>query len=89
MITINCDCPLNIEQIRPDQNLDLIDPELQSRYHSGVGMLLYSTKYSRTDICNVVRELCKCVDGATMGTYLEMLMVIKFVLDTKKFCLKI
>ena len=27
--------------------------------------------------------------GATMGDYLEMLLVIKFVLDTKKLCLKI
>jgi len=29
------------------------------------------------------------MDGATMGTYLELLRVIKFVLDTKNFCLKI
>lgn len=52
-------------------------------------MLLYLTKYTRPDLCNVVRELSKCVDGATMGTYTEMLRVIKFVLDTKNFCLKI
>jgi hypothetical protein len=29
------------------------------------------------------------MDGASMGTYLELLRVIKFVRDTKKFCLKI
>jgi hypothetical protein len=52
-------------------------------------MLLYLTKYSRPDLCNVVRELSKCMDGASMGTYLDLLRVIKFVLDTKKFCLKI
>jgi hypothetical protein len=52
-------------------------------------MLLYLTKYSRPDISNVVRELSKCMDGATIGTYLELLRVIKFVLDTKNFGLKI
>jgi hypothetical protein len=52
---------------------------------SGVGMLLYLIKYSRPDLSNAVRELSKCMDKATMGTYQEMLCVIKFVLDTKHF----
>jgi hypothetical protein len=52
-------------------------------------MLLYLIKYSRPDLCNVVRELSKCMGKATMGTYLEMLRVVKFVIDTKTFCLKI
>jgi hypothetical protein len=52
-------------------------------------MLLYNTKYSRPDPCNVVRELAKCMDKATKGTYLEMLRDVKFVIDTKKFCLQI
>ena len=75
--------------VRPDDDADIIDPKLQSRYRSGVGMLLYLTKHSRPDLCNVVRELSKCMDKATMGTYLEMLRVIKFVIDTQQFCLKI
>jgi hypothetical protein len=29
------------------------------------------------------------MDGATMSSYLEMLRFVKFVLDTKTFCLKI
>jgi hypothetical protein len=29
------------------------------------------------------------MNKATMGTYLEMLRVVKFVIDTKTFCLKI
>jgi hypothetical protein len=29
------------------------------------------------------------MDKATMGTYLEMLSVVKFVIDTTTFCLKI
>jgi hypothetical protein len=72
-----------------DNDDDIIEPNLQSRYRSGVGMLLYLIKYSQPDSCNVVRELSKCMDKATMGTYLEMLRVVKFVIDTKIFCLKI
>ena len=75
--------------VRPDENSVLINPELQRMYRSGVGMLLYLTKYTRPDLCNVVRELSKCMDGATMVTYLEMMHVVKFVLDTRNFRLKI
>jgi hypothetical protein len=50
---------------------------------------LYLTKYSHTDLCNVVRELAKYMDKATIGTYLEMLRVVKFVIDTKNICLQI
>ena len=73
----------------PSNDDDTIDGNLQSKYRSGVGMLLYLTKYSRPDLCNVVRELSKCMDKATMGTYLEMLRVIKFVIDTKNFGLRV
>jgi hypothetical protein len=52
-------------------------------------MLLYLIEYSKPDICNVGRELCKCMDDETMGTYLELLRVIKFVLDTENFGLQI
>jgi hypothetical protein len=69
--------------IHPDQ-----DSESQSRYHSGFGMLLSLTNL-RADIFNVVRELCQCMDGITMGTYLEMVRVIKFFLDKENFRLKI
>jgi hypothetical protein len=68
--------------IRPDQDLELTDPKSQSRYRSGVGMLLYLTKHSRPDICHVVREVCKCMDNATIGTYLELSRVIKLLLYT-------
>jgi hypothetical protein len=52
-------------------------------------MLLYLTKYSSPDLCNFIRELSKCMEKANMGSYLEMLRVVKFVIDTKTFCLKI
>jgi hypothetical protein len=37
----------------------------------------------------VVRELSKCMDGANLAAYKEMLRVVKFVLDTKDYCLKL
>jgi hypothetical protein len=37
----------------------------------------------------VVRELSKCMDGANLAAYKEMLRVIKFVLDTKNYCWKL
>jgi hypothetical protein len=74
----------------PATDDDVIDAaDLQVRYRSTVGMLLYLTKYSQPDLCNFVRELAKCMDKATKGTYLEMLRVVKFVVDTKNFCLQI
>jgi hypothetical protein len=75
--------------VRPDDNADVINPSLQSPYRSGVGMLLYLTKYSCHDLCNVVRKMAKCMDKATKGTYLELLIIIKYVVDTKNFCLQI
>jgi len=54
----------------------------------GVGMLLYLVKYSRPDIADAVRELTKCMDGATPAAYKEMLRLVK-VLCTKTWGLKI
>jgi Reverse transcriptase (RNA-dependent DNA polymerase) len=42
--------------IRPSENVDKIDPDLQARYRSGVGMLLFLINYSRPDLANVVRN---------------------------------
>jgi hypothetical protein len=52
-------------------------------------MLLFFIKYSRPYLANVVRELSKCMDGANLAAYKEMLRVVKFVLDTKDYCLKL
>jgi hypothetical protein len=35
-------------------NMDVLDEHFQRRYRSGVGMLLYLTKYSLPDIFNIV-----------------------------------
>ena len=61
----------------------LIDKEAQSRYRSGVGMLLFLVKYSRPDIANAVRELSKANDGATENHMRMLLRVIKYVLITQ------
>jgi hypothetical protein len=70
-------------------NMDVLDAHYQRRYRSGVKMLLYSTRYSRPDICNTIQELSKCMDSTTQGTYNELLRVIKFVIDTKIFSLQV
>jgi hypothetical protein len=70
-------------------NMDVLDTQSQRKYRSRVGMLLYLTKYSRPDISNIFQELSKCMDSETWGAYSECLRVIKFVIDTKTFCLKV
>jgi hypothetical protein len=47
-------------------------------------MLLYISKYSRSDTSNVVRESSKIMDGVSMMSQLQLLHLIEFVLDTKK-----
>jgi hypothetical protein len=69
---------------RPTKDMEGLDTDHQQKYRSGVGILLYITKYSRPDISNVVRELSKCMNGATWGAYHEMLLVIEFEIDTKE-----
>ena len=45
----------------------------QTRYRSGVGMLLYLVKFSRPDIANPVRELTKAMDCANEAHYKSLL----------------
>ena len=61
----------------------------QTEYRSGVGMLLYLVKHSRPDIANATRELSKGMQKANKAAWKELLRVIKFVLDTKDYGLKI
>ena len=75
--------------VRPKAEEDKIPKEKHSRYRTGVGMLLYLIKQSRPEIGNAVRELTKCLDGATEAAYKEMLRVIKHVLDTPGRGLKV
>jgi hypothetical protein len=59
----------------PNDEIDGDNAMMQSRYRSDVGRLLYLIKHSCPDIANVVRELSKCMDSATMAAYKEMLRV--------------
>jgi hypothetical protein len=74
---------------RSVNDMKVLDSEDQRDYWSGVGMLLYLTKYSRPDISNIVHELSKCMDSASWGSYQELLRVIKFADNTKSFGLKV
>jgi len=77
--------------IRPtkENQLSKLNADEQTLYRSGVGMLLFLVKHSRPDIANAVRELSKVMDGATQASMKELLRVIKFVLDTREYGLKI
>jgi hypothetical protein len=48
--------------VKSSDMVETIDMDWQSRYRSGVEMLLYLIKYSRPDIANVVREISKCME---------------------------
>jgi hypothetical protein len=70
-------------------NMNVLDTNSQRKYRSRVGMLLYLTKHFQPDISNIIQELSKCMDSATWKAYNERLRVIKFVIDTKTFGLKV
>jgi hypothetical protein len=74
---------------KPTEDLEVINDDFQRKYRSGVGMLLYLTKYSRPDISNIVHELSKFMNAVSWDSYQELLRVIKFIDDTKSFGLKV
>ena len=59
----------NFGVVRTKENETKISDEEQKTYRSLIGSLLQLVKYSRPDIANAVRELSKCMDGASAGTY--------------------
>ena len=65
-----------------------IDREEHELFRSGVGQLLYLTKYSRPDIANSVRVLTRHVKKPSRAAFKEMKRLIKFVLDTRECGLK-
>ena len=75
--------------MRPEENDPVISSEEQTKYRSGVGMLLYLVKHSRPDLSNAVRELTKVLDKATQAHWKAMIRVIKYVLDTRMCALKL
>ena len=74
--------------VKPKED-ELITEKEQELYRSGVGSLLYLVKHSRPDLANIVRELAKCMNGATQGAFKELIRVIKFVTATSDYGLRI
>ena len=75
--------------VRVKEDWMKISKEDQKLYRLVVGTLLYLLKYSRPCLANPLRELSKALDGASEGTFKELKRVIKFVLDTADYGLKI
>jgi hypothetical protein len=75
--------------VRPKEGDLLVAEEQQELYRSGVGMLLYLVKHSRPDIVNAVQELSKRMTGTNAAAFKELMRVIKFVLDTREYGLKL
>jgi hypothetical protein len=74
--------------VRPQPGDPLISPEQQKLYRSGVGMLLYLVKHSRTEISNETRELSKVGDGATQAHWKQLLRSIKNTMSTQNKAMK-
>jgi hypothetical protein len=74
--------------IRPKDASELIGSAEQSKFRSGVGMLLYLVKFSRPDIANGVRELSKVMDGATAAHVKSLHRILKYVVDTRNRVLR-
>jgi Reverse transcriptase (RNA-dependent DNA polymerase) len=64
---------------RPETGDDVLSPKDQTKYRSGVGMVLYLVKHSRPDV----------LDGATNAHWKYLIHTIKFVLDTKLHALRL
>jgi len=73
----------NVSILRPKEQDKLITDEMQKRYRSGVGSLLYLVKQTRPDLSNSVRELAKVLDGATEAHLKFLVRAIKYTLDTE------
>ena len=68
---------------KPETEEEKLTEEEQTKYRSGVGLLLYLLKHSRPDLSNCVRELTKTMSGANPAHYKAILQVIKFMEQTK------
>jgi hypothetical protein len=75
--------------VSPKEGDPILEDNLQKKYRTGVGMLMYCIKHSRPDIANAVRELTKVLGKATPAAYKEMLRVAKFISDTRNMGLKV
>jgi hypothetical protein len=75
--------------LRPDADDVLLQPLDQTKFRSGVGMLLYLVKHTRFDIANAVRELSKVADGANQAHWKALLRTIKYTIETEHLAIKL
>ena len=71
---------------RPSKQEEVLNEKRQTKYRSGIGILMFLIKFSRPDIANAVRELSKVNSGAFESHYKVLLRVIKYVINTKYYC---
>jgi hypothetical protein len=74
---------------KPTTDIGILNSEEQSLYRSGVGTLLQFSNKTRPDLTNPVRELSKGMDRATPSAMKEMYRVMKYLITTKDFGLKL
>lgn len=67
--------------VRPKEGDYALDEDMQKKYRSGIGMVLFLVKHSRPDLVNMIYELVKLMK--------ELLQVVKFMLDTQHMGLKL
>jgi Reverse transcriptase (RNA-dependent DNA polymerase) len=78
-----------MQVLRPSEDDGALSPTQQTDYRSGVGTLLQFSGKTRPDLANPVRELAKCMDRASPAALKEMYRIIKYLIDTKEFGLKL
>lgn len=65
--------------VPPKEEEEALTPALQDNYMSGVGMMLYLSRWTRPDLVNASRELSKAMKKATVGHYRSLLRCIKYL----------
>ena len=75
----------HIRDCTQSRNRHKISYDIQKRYRSGVGFLLYLYKHSWPKLLNAVNELSKCVYKANMSHYKSLLLTIKYSINTEYF----
>jgi hypothetical protein len=73
----------------PTDDDGALSPTQQTEYQSGVGTRLQFSGKTCPDLANPVRELAKCMDCASPAALKEMYRIIKDLIDTKEFGLKL
>ena len=63
------------------------DPELQHRYRSIVGSLLYVSNYTRPDVCFATNYLARFMHGPTEQHLLAALHLLRYLAGTTDYCI--